>query len=299
MDNRLLVTLLTAAGLLATGLPTPAQARPARGDALLVSTHSATYAMDPRTGRIIRQIADGSDGVVSPQRRRVAFARDLDACFPDPPDGGCSASKDLLTARLDGSAERVIVRNREERSSMRGPDWSPDGRRIAFHWGTPGERALAIVNADGTGLRPLVPGAPDGTFSPDGTRIAYSQNDNIHVVDVATGATRAVTTDGSANGTVPDWSPDGEHILYAGNTEFFTVPAEGGPSIGSGQWPRQVYMISALVVSPDGRRVAFAATDESAPDGTAVSRVYLANRDGSGLTALAEGHYELTDWIGL
>jgi Tol biopolymer transport system component len=36
-------------------------------------------------------------------------------------------------------------------------DWSPDGRRIALGIGTEGHDGIAIMNADGSGLRDLTP----------------------------------------------------------------------------------------------------------------------------------------------
>jgi Tol biopolymer transport system component len=35
------------------------------------------------------------------------------------------------------------------------PDWSPDGRLIAFEWGTEEAARVAVMNADGSGLRTL------------------------------------------------------------------------------------------------------------------------------------------------
>jgi TolB protein len=310
MDKRMLTAALSTSALLAGAFAAPAQASAPRADlirtdlirtgVLLASTASTTVALDPRTGRVLRQIAAGTDGTVSRQGR-VAFARDIDACFPDPaPDGGgCTGAADLLTARPDGSGERAVVHNPEPSGSVSAPDFAPDGRQIVFHWGVRGERGLAVVDADGTGFRGLVGSASDGTFSPDGSRVAYQLGGDIHVVDVATGETRTITAgEGLAQPYAPDWSPDGRHIVYAGEHEFFVVPAAGGASVGSGQWGPQVQRMTAPVFSPDGRRVAFAATDESAPDGTSTTRIYQANRDGSGLTAVAEGNYRLTDWIG-
>lgn len=305
MDKRTITAALSASVLAAVGFALPAQARPAQArpalsGVLVTSTRSTTVALDPRTGRVIRQVADGTDGAVSPQRR-VAFVRDVDACFPDPaPDGGgCVGAADLLTARLDGSDDRVVVHNPEPSGSVSSPDWSPDGRQIVFHWGMRGERGLVLVAADGSGFRGLVGSASAGTFSPDGTRVAYQLGGDIHVVDVATGETRAVTTEGLAQGSAPDWSPDGRRIVYAGENEFFTVPADGGASVGSGEWGSHVRWVTTPVFSPDGRRVAFIATDQSAADGPSVQRVYQADRNGGGLVAVAEGYDRLTDWVRL
>ena len=79
---------------------------------------------------------------------------------------------------LDFSAERDIVSQ----------DWSPDGRRLVFEIASaspsgrePGSRQsdIAVVNADGTGLRRLTSTAALETnpvWSPDGRRIAFTSD---------------------------------------------------------------------------------------------------------------------------
>src|SRR5213082_3240417 len=55
--------------------------------------------------------------------------------------------------------------------------WSPDGQRFLFTRIHAGKMALWTMNADGSGLQPLLPKAPmphfDGHWSPDGQRIVF------------------------------------------------------------------------------------------------------------------------------
>jgi WD40 repeat protein len=84
---------------------------------------------------------------------------------------------------------------------------SPDGSTLAMACGRFGG-GICIAHADGTNLRALVSGPTYGPeWSPDGTRIAYNDDDNkLFVVDVATGETALV-----AEGAWSEWLDD--HML--------------------------------------------------------------------------------------
>lgn len=108
-------------------------------------------------------------------------------------------------------------------------DFSPDGRRIAFHKGATGARDLYLVKADGTGLTQLTntPGVDETypSWSPDGSKIAFSRMwksaanpGGIAIMAARTGAPATLikrnTTDGESVYTWerPDWSPRGGKI---------------------------------------------------------------------------------------
>ena len=60
--------------------------------------------------------------------------------------------------------------------------------------------SIVIVAADGSSRRTLVEanvGIFSPTMSPDGTRLAYEDSGAIHVVDVATGETTEVASEGA------------------------------------------------------------------------------------------------------
>lgn len=85
------------------------------------------------------------------------------------------------------------------------------------------------------------------SWSPDGSRIVCGSSEgrgfvgygsvasNIFEIDVATGATRAITSATEGNRRLPAYSPDGKSIAYVGNQSYalraesvFLVPADGG-----------------------------------------------------------------------
>jgi Tol biopolymer transport system component len=134
-----------------------------------------------------------------------------------------------------------------------GPLWSPDGQKIAFTRGpssgligAPGPYALMITDANGTNLRQLT----------TGREVSYG---------VA-------------------WMPDGNHLLY-------TVPSRDGVSIqnidintGEVSFLFDNNYNGTVVISPDGKRVAF---EEMLP--LDKYGLFAANLDGSNRKFLADG----------
>jgi Tol biopolymer transport system component len=121
------------------------------------------------------------------------------------------------------------------------PQFSPDGRRIAFdsHRGGSG-RALWVANADGTGLLEMLkgfdPGSGTPAWSPDGKWLAFDSLPRDGRWDVwrveAAGGSPQRLTDGRGDNQIPSWSRDGKHVYFASNrtgrSEVWCVPAGGG-----------------------------------------------------------------------
>jgi Tol biopolymer transport system component len=127
--------------------------------------------------------------------------------------------------------------------------WSPDGSRIAIVAGRPGDLAnLYLVDGDGTNPRVVVdtfepgggePGGGAASWSPDGTRLAYSERSpvgsrRLSITTVALdGSTQSLVTDQqlddcALDGCFPVWSPDGSQIAFdTGGDGTFVVDADG------------------------------------------------------------------------
>jgi Tol biopolymer transport system component len=101
--------------------------------------------------------------------------------------------------------------------SARSPVFSPDGSLLTYSC-TEYPWDLCLANADGTDARVLVAGGHrPGSWSPDGTRIAYWKEwSGVYVVDVATGDVTPVRTEGGV-GAWPIWLDGHTLIVEADN----------------------------------------------------------------------------------
>ena len=128
----------------------------------------------------------------------------------------------------DGSGQRNLSQHPRSDYS---PAWSPDGATIAFASDRDGDpNEIYVMDADGSNQVRVTdnPGIDEyPTWSPDGTRIAFhctmgGVNSNgtgdfeICVVS-RDGSGLHRLTDTPGENTQPDWSPDGEWIVFESN----------------------------------------------------------------------------------
>jgi Tol biopolymer transport system component len=205
----------------------------------------------------------------------------------------------LYTVRPNGRDLRQITHINGDAIK---PDWSPDGRRIAFALN---ECSVAIMNADGSSLRVLpsqTPGGCEGdpSFTPDGSRLVYERYDPS-IEDDAVWSMNLDGTDRqritSAGAPDPNVSPDGKTVSFLGGPEdataLFTARLDGSnlfqvtPSIGVAfkhDW------------APDGRHLAIT---DNGNDLSKPANIATVRPDGTGLRYLT--HYrspELRAYVG-
>lgn len=228
--------------------------------------------------------------------------------------GGGGTPAGIYAINPDGTGTTLLVDAFNDGTGE--PAWSPDGRRLAFvsrrHqvYGFPGDLAVYVMNADGSGLARLTNSpAPDEwpAWSPDGTKIAFNRftclNPDctqqgyraVYTVNVdGTGLTRLTDPVGVGEDEWPTWSPDGTKIAFVRSTDttasdVYVMNADGSNMIRltDGQHP-----VRTPAWSPDGLRIAFSRAPFQAanPD----FDLYIMNADGSHVRQLTNG--PSADW---
>ncbi len=154
------------------------------------------------------------------------------------------------------------------------PRWAPDNKRIVFRQfrplGNDTVSELMVMDAR-AGAIPSVLVSPGGqklsrsSWSPDGTKIAYTQlvGDfgssiaEIYVVDVGGGEPTPLRSAGDKVADL-DWSRDGSRLLFvsnqSGNDDIWSMAATGGDEV---QLTADPGIDTTPRWSPDGSKIAF------------------------------------------
>jgi dipeptidyl aminopeptidase/acylaminoacyl peptidase len=184
----------------------------------------------------------------------------------------------LGTVNAQGGDRQPLVPDGTSGHIYPGPQWSPDGTKVAFASNREGNFEVYVVNANGTGLANLTKNPADDSapaWSPDGRRIAFETNrdgqDEIYVMNA----------DGSSPGNLsafprdefnPAWSPNGQTIVFerdrdGTNHDLWAISPSGGQA--------SLHVIGARPAwAPDGTRIVF--------DSPAEGQLYTVSPDGSG-----------------
>lgn len=195
--------------------------------------------------RLTANTIQDDDADLSPDAQWIAF------------DRGTNRTESIWLMRTDGSDAKSLVNGRA-------PDWSPDGRYLAYE--TIGDSPHIHILELSSGISwALTRGsrayrAPD--WSPDMSQIVamahFGSDWQIVILDVDTGSEQRITS-GSGDKRFPAWSPDGSLIAYN------TLDSRG--------WPDDIWLIEPTGLgarpitnsgnngrptwSPDGRYLVF------------------------------------------
>jgi Tol biopolymer transport system component/tRNA A-37 threonylcarbamoyl transferase component Bud32 len=157
---------------------------------------------------------------VAASRDRLVFVKEQD-------------DTDIYRFEVGRPAEPVITSTSRDGD----PQFSPDGRRVAFVSERTGEHEIWLAEADGSRPRQLThgPGIMQGSprWSPDGRRIAFDSRSeeggySIWTIDADGASPRGLTQD-PGDETSPGWSRDGRFIYFTKRSSgVWRVPATGG-----------------------------------------------------------------------
>lgn len=218
-----------------------------------VSSKGALEAVKAASGSTTTLVADGvTSAAISPSGASAAYIR-----------GGKIEVLDLkvlsITSELTPTPAPLLV------------GWSKENVEWTAADGV-------YIEGDNGPLR-LVPFPTTSTvnvlsFSPDGAHLAYTQDQSLRVLDVATGKSGTL---GATGAQFFGWSPDGTGVIYSGAQAVVSSDV-GGKTLatlpaGEPSWSSQ----DEILLGSD--------TD-----------LFEVRPDGSGLTRLAEGTYHLPVW---
>jgi len=205
----------------------------------------------------IDSLGDGvSEPALSGASHRLAFTRTFR-----------SASIWRLDTESKGSPPKQFIASSSFRDVF--PQYSPDGKKVAFYSNRTGVNQIWTCNADGSQPVQLtsMTGTTTGTprWSPDSQWISFDSNSGgrwqIYVVNASGGVPVAVTN-GEMTNVVASWSRDGRWIYFtskrSGTAEVWKIRAPGGATEAPVQVTQQGGTSS--LESPDGKTLYFTKT---------------------------------------
>jgi TolB protein len=225
------------------------------------------YLMNP-DGTNQRRLTDNTTGDgfanLSPDGKKIVFDSDRLS--------GHTNVSDLFLMNADGSDQTYLTRG----SSA---TWSPDCKQIAFH---------ASASGDGTPIR-----QDPGSATTDSDIFIANVDDMLSGQAQPTDITNS---DGVIDDD-PDWSPDGEHIVYTAHpaadnpvqsnrAELYLINADGGGS------PTRLTSNNeeerAPAWSPDSSRIVYSCRIGAEATPAADFEICVMNADGTGVQQLTD-----------
>ncbi len=211
----------------------------------------------------------------SPDGKTILFVRSRTAGVKLEPGDvfGLFIDGDIWAIDLASGKETKLIRNAFN------PDYSPDGKRIAFDASWAGPRRIWTVDSQGHNPQQLTSDTSEAVthirprWAPDGIRVVFQNIErtkfDVRIFDLSSSQSTWVTND-AVQDLNPVWSPDGRCIYFSSyrgggiNLWRVQVSADGTPmgfpqqlTIGAGQDVE-------IAISRDGKRLAFSILRQNA-----------------------------------
>ena len=168
---------------------------------------------------------------LAPNKATLAVSGEETIFLTDPEGKGGGAVNALLNIETDKDAPRPL-----------GIEWSPDGRKLAFHATSQKNSDVFIVDADGKNLKRITDHEGEDSWPdwhPSGNKLAIAsdRDGNLEIYVITSGGNAiANLTNDPAPDKMPSWSPDGRRIAFAskrGRTlgDIYVMNSDGGNQV--------------------------------------------------------------------
>jgi WD40 repeat protein len=153
-----------------------------------------------------------------------------------------NGKEDIWRAKLSGTTqERAATRFLSSPGAQFAPDYSPDGKRIAFVSGRGGGEEIWVCDCEGLNWVPMTSFGGHTNcprWSPDGQQIAFDArvkgNAAIYLVSAQGGRPQPLTS-GDFEEQCPCWSRDGQWVYFdsnrSGTHQLWKVRPRGGTPV--------------------------------------------------------------------